>query len=221
MKDGLLLDGRTAKKMSWYIFIAVYTTFASIVFASPKFKVEVVTKPLECERPSKYGDQVFVHFNGTKYDTGEVFDKSHPEKPFRFQLGIGDVIEGFEEGLIDMCPGEIRKLTVPPNMAYGVDGGSSPQMPGGTLLFDVELVHAEQGPRHPEVFKGMDVDGDKRLSRFELVRFLEQEIDKANGKKMSRAEEMKIVNDIFLMEDADKDGFISIIEFSGNKHDEL
>lgn len=41
-------------------------------------------------------------------------------------------------------------------------------MPGGTLEFEVELVHAEEGPRHPNVFKGMDIDGDKFLTRFEV-----------------------------------------------------
>lgn len=45
-----------------------------------------------------------------------------------------------------------------------------PQMPGGTVVFEVELVHAEEGPRHPKVFKRMDIDGDKFLSKFE-VRF--------------------------------------------------
>ena len=43
-----------------------------------------------------------------------------------------------------------------------------PQMPAGTLVFEVELVHAEEGPRHPKVFKSMDIDGDKYLTRLEV-----------------------------------------------------
>ncbi|XP_039265353.2 peptidyl-prolyl cis-trans isomerase FKBP14-like [Styela clava] len=204
-----------------WILTCVLTLYVGVTCGSLQFKVEVLQKPDQCERLSKYGDQVFVHFNGTKFDTGELFDKSHPDKPFRFQLGIGEVIEGFEEGLIDMCPGEKRRLTVPPNMAYGVDGGSVPQMPGGTIIFEVELVHAEQGPRHPDVFKEMDLDADKHLSKFEFVHYLRMEVEKAKGHTMSSAEEMKLTNDIFELEDFNKDGFISIWEFSGNKHDEF
>jgi len=48
---------------------------------------------------------------------------SHKDKPYRFQLGTGEVIEGFDEGLVDMCPGEKRRLTVPPHLAYGHEGG--------------------------------------------------------------------------------------------------
>ena len=44
-------------------------------------------------------------------------------------------------------------------------------MPGGTLVFEVELVHAEEGPRHPKVFKSIDLDGDKQLSKFEVSLF--------------------------------------------------
>ena len=48
---------------------------------------------------------------------------SHKDKPYRFQLGTGEVIEGFDEGLVKMCPGEKRKITVPPHMGYGHKGG--------------------------------------------------------------------------------------------------
>ena len=51
------------------------------------------------------------------------FHFSHSDKPYRFQLGTGEVIEAFDEGLVKMCPGEKRKLTVPPHMGYGHKGG--------------------------------------------------------------------------------------------------
>nr|CAB3246438.1 FK506-binding protein 2-like [Phallusia mammillata] len=192
-----------------------------ISHGTPHFKIDVVHKPDNCERVSKYGDQMFVHFVGTKLATGEVFDKSHEDKPYRFQLGTGEVIEGFDEGLVGMCPGEKRKLTVPPHMAYGHKGGHLPQMPGGTLVFDVELVHAEVGPRHPNVFKSMDIDGDKYLTRFEVREYLRSEVKKTEGPPMSEQEQVEIVDSILEMEDIDKDGRISHIEFSGNKHDEF
>ncbi|XP_076821780.1 peptidyl-prolyl cis-trans isomerase FKBP14-like [Clavelina lepadiformis] len=203
------------------IAVSLLSTSLPLSHCTPHFKIDVLYKPPECERESKYGDQMFVHFVGKKADTGETFDKSIEEKPYRFQLGTGEVIEGFDEGLVNMCPGEKRKLTVPPHMAYGHGGGHLPQMPGGTLVFEVELVHAEEGPRHPKVFKEMDIDGDKFLSKFELREYLRKEVTDANAKPMSLDDEVKLIEDILAMEDVDKDGYISHTEFSGTKHDEF
>ena len=55
-----------------------------------------------------------------------------------------------------MCIGEKRRLFIPPELAYGENGGGTPETPGGDVIFDIELIHAEQGPRHPEVFDIMD-----------------------------------------------------------------
>uniref|UniRef100_F7A491 peptidylprolyl isomerase n=1 Tax=Ciona intestinalis TaxID=7719 RepID=F7A491_CIOIN len=207
------------------VMFAVYFICVAVllqtVYATPHFKIEEVFKPEECERPSRYGDEVFVHFVGKSADTGLEFDRSHADKPYRFQLGTGEVIEGFDEGLANMCPGEKRKLTIPPHMAYGHKGGHLPQMPGGTLLFDVEMVHAQEGPRHPKVFDSMDIDGDKKLSKFELRDYLRAKVDEADAKKMTPQEEVDLVNEILAFEDIDKDGFISKHEFSGSKHEEL
>jgi len=204
-----------------YIVLLLLCLFNSYTCLT-KFKVEVLDKGNSpCERKSKYGDQVFVHFVGTKLSTGEEFDRSHADKPYRFQLGLGEVIEGFEEGLLNMCPGEKRKLTIPPNMAYGMKGGSLPQMPGGTLIFEVELVHAEEGPRHPKVFKNMDLDGDKFLTSFEVLHWIKSEIELAGAIQLSPSDEREFVEQVMLAEDKNKDGKVSFVEFCGNKHDEL
>lgn len=53
------------------------------------------------------------------------------DQPFTFQLGVGQVIKGWDQGLTDMCVGETRKLTIPPTLAYG-DRGAGNVIPGGT-----------------------------------------------------------------------------------------
>lgn len=73
-----------------------------------------------------------MHYEGTLED-GTVFDSSYSrDAPLQFQLGVGQVIKGWDEGLTRMCVGEKRKLTIPPELAYG-NRGVGPIPPKATL----------------------------------------------------------------------------------------
>lgn len=89
------------------------------------------------------GDTLTVHYVGTLSD-GKVFDSSlDRDTPFTFTLGVGQVIRGWDEGLAGMRVGGKRQLTVPPEYGYGEEGaGTVP--PNSTLIFEVELLDAEQ-----------------------------------------------------------------------------
>ena len=95
----------------------------------------------ECTGKSKKGDKLAVHYVGTLKDSGEKFDSSRDRgSPFEFTLGQGQVIKGWDRGMVNMCPGEVRKLTIESSLAYG-EHGSPPKIPGGaTLVFEVELI---------------------------------------------------------------------------------
>ena len=69
-------------------------------------------------KEAKKGDTVKVHYQGKSKD-GELFDKSDEKNPFKFTIGEGRVIPGFEEAVLGMSPGESKKIEVPPNKAYG------------------------------------------------------------------------------------------------------
>lgn len=86
------------------------------------------------------GKNVSVNYIGTLVD-GTKFDSSYDRnEPFSFTLGIGQVIEGWEEGIVGMKVGGKRKLTIPSSMAYG-EAGIPGVIPGGaTLVFEVELL---------------------------------------------------------------------------------
>ena len=77
---------------------------------------------MECTRKTVAGDKVDVHYRGTLTD-GTEFDASYNRgQPLSFTVGQGQVIKGWDQGLLDMCPGEKRKLTIQPEWAYGSRG---------------------------------------------------------------------------------------------------
>ncbi len=89
---------------------------------------------------AKAGDVLLVHYIGTLSD-GTVFDTSRKpgRQPFRFTLGKGTVIKGWEQGLAGMRVGETRQLVIPPELAYG-DRAQGPIPAGSTLFFRVEML---------------------------------------------------------------------------------
>ena len=81
-----------------------------------------------------------MHYTGTLV-SGKRFDSSRGRAPFEFSLGGGEVIQGWDEGLVGMCVGEKRQLTIPPKLGYGSRGaGGGLIPPNAVLLFDVELL---------------------------------------------------------------------------------
>ncbi|CAH1179286.1 unnamed protein product [Phaedon cochleariae] len=215
-----------------FVGICFFAILVVCARGAEDLKVEVLYKPDSCEVKSKTGDMLTMHYTGTLTD-GTKFDSSlDREQPFSFQLGVGQVIKGWDQGLVDMCVGEKRKLTIPPQLGYG-DAGAGNVIPGkATLIFEVELINVgDAQPSTTNVFKEIDGNKDNQLSREEVREFVSEYLKKqmveAEGgapseevKKMMEDHD-KLVEEIFQHEDKDKNGFISHSEFSGPKHDEL
>ncbi len=92
---------------------------------------------------ARAGKTVSVHYtgylqNGTKFDSS--LDRG---EPFTFALGAGQVIRGWDEGLVGMKVGGRRKLVIPPELAYGTRGAGRLIPPNATLVFDVELIEVK------------------------------------------------------------------------------
>ncbi|ORT59986.1 FKBP-type peptidyl-prolyl cis-trans isomerase [Streptomyces sp. CB03238] len=91
---------------------------------------------------AKAGDMVKVHYVGVAFSTGEEFDASwNRGTPLSFQLGAGQVIAGWDQGVQGMKVGGRRKLTIPADLAYGERGAGGGRIaPGETLIFVCDLV---------------------------------------------------------------------------------
>jgi FKBP-type peptidyl-prolyl cis-trans isomerase len=88
------------------------------------------------------GKRVSVHYTGTLTD-GKQFDSSVGRSPFLFQLGAGQVIKGWDQGVAGMKVGGKRRLTIPPELAYGKRGFPGAIPPDATLVFEVELLEVQ------------------------------------------------------------------------------
>jgi peptidylprolyl isomerase len=90
---------------------------------------------------AKAGDQVTVQYVGVDYETGEEFDSSwEGGQRFEFELGAGEVIPGWDQGVEGMKEGGRRQLIIPPDLAYGAQGQPPAIAPDATLVFVIDLV---------------------------------------------------------------------------------
>ena len=135
------------------IFLVVVAFGALIYYNATKDKVtpgEVMTTASGLKyqditvgtgQEAKTGDTVSVHYSGYLTD-GTKFDSSVDRgEPFQFTVGAGNVIAGWDEGLVGMRVGGVRQLTIPPDLGYGAAGaGGGTIPPNATLIFDVELI---------------------------------------------------------------------------------
>ncbi|KAJ1895635.1 hypothetical protein LPJ66_004470 [Kickxella alabastrina] len=109
--------------------------------ALKQLQIGVKFRPASCPQRTSLGDKISVHYTGKLLSTGEVFDSSLDRKePIEFTVGHGHVIKGWDQGLLNMCIGEKRRLKIPAELGYG-KRGSPPVIPASAdLVFDTELV---------------------------------------------------------------------------------
>ena len=120
--------------------IAAVVFFGTI--ASAGVTKEIIKKGTGAE--PKAGQTVVVHYVGT-FPTGKKFDSSRDRgEPFKFTLGAGQVIRGWDEGVATMKVGEKAKFTITPDYAYGSRGAGGVIPPNATLVFEVELLGIEK-----------------------------------------------------------------------------
>ena len=179
--------------------------------------VNVYEGPTECDSPIAAGNQLSIHYVGKIAESsatgekGSKFDSSRDRgDPFTFAIGMGQVIKGWDQGLLGLCKGAKATLTIPPEEGYG-DSGAGGVIPGGaTLEFDVEVVDiSEESEEMPgmndDLFSEIDTNGDGFLDEAEILVYF---------KSMDMEE---VPEELWEHEDKDGDRKISWEEFSGPK----
>jgi FKBP-type peptidyl-prolyl cis-trans isomerase len=126
-----------------YLFICIVLLVGNLYSQEPADLV-MEDKLIGTGTEAVAGKKVTVHYSGF-LTNGTMFDSSIPRKtPFTFILGAGEVIQGWDRGVVGMKVGGKRKLTIPSKYGYGARGAGGVIPPNATLIFDVELLKVEK-----------------------------------------------------------------------------
>ncbi|MEL0078442.1 MAG: peptidylprolyl isomerase [Rhodospirillales bacterium] len=112
------------------------------------------------------GDLVQVHYTG-KLSDGEEFDSSRDEEPLKVEIGAGQLIQGFEDGLMGMSIGESKTVIIPPDQAYGlrheemVRAVTLDQLPDGLEVQEGMVLESSDQQGHRVELRVTEIDGDK------------------------------------------------------------
>ena len=176
------------------------------------------------------GDYIRIHFTVSIADTsktgvpGHVYETTLTDgNAIGVTIGEGEVIPGWDQGMMGLCKGDKVILVVPPHLAYGADGTGTGEedIPGdATIKFDVEIVSVMDGPPADEdteqarvMFEGADTDKDGKLSRAEFDAMFAAQL----AEESADAEELAMVaeqlSSFWNSQDHDGDGFLTLEEF--------
>jgi peptidylprolyl isomerase len=112
--------------------------------ATPPAKLKIKDLAKGHGKAAKAGETVTVQYDGVLYENGTEFDASwNRHQPFSFPLGAGQVIPGWDKGVVGMKAGGRRVLTIPPELGYGPQG-SGPIPPNSTLVFVVDMLKIQK-----------------------------------------------------------------------------
>ncbi|KAJ6513429.1 hypothetical protein C8R45DRAFT_963639 [Mycena sanguinolenta] len=134
------------------LLIAAVAVAANDAAPPTELLIETTYMPEECPAKAAKNDKIQVHYTGTLFSNGNKFDSSLDRgSPLPLTLGVGQVIKGWDQGLVGMCLNEKRTLTIPSDLAYGSRGFGSVIPANSALVFTVELVGLESKAKHEEL----------------------------------------------------------------------
>ncbi|KAA6359187.1 MAG: putative FK506-binding protein 2 [Streblomastix strix] len=113
-----------------------------------KLQILTLKIPDECTNKSKLGDKLFVKYAAFLLQTGEQLANIYEsQESFSFRIGKGKVLKGWDQGLLEMCKGERRKLFIPPELGFGALGLGDLIPPNASLMYIVDLIDIKDQPK--------------------------------------------------------------------------
>lgn len=190
----------------------LFVCLAAAITAASELEVHVYDGPTECDEADrvKVGDQLGMHYTGTIADSSESgepgaqFGSSRGRGVLERTIGVGQVIQGWDEGLIGLCKGAKANLVIPPELGYGSSGAGDVVPGGATLRFDVEVVSVSEPPPQPNLFEELDADQDGVLTPEEIAAHFRRDDPNA-----------EMPPGLMEREDTNEDGVVSREEFGG------
>lgn len=207
----------TLRNLAVMALICTSLNFNAAPVSAADLSVEVYGGVTECDDSDKVekGNHVEMHYTGTIHkssetgEKGKQFDSSLDRgQTFGTTIGVGQVIPGWDQGIVGLCKGAKANLIIPPELGYG-ENGAGGDIPGGaTLHFDVEVVSISDGPPPPEnLFEKIDLNKDSKLDKEEVLTFFKEQ----GGEEIPEG--------LWEKEDKNQDGVIDWDEFGGPKGD--
>lgn len=200
------------------------------VFASSNaldgVKIQTTFLPEECEVKAEDGNLVVFSYTAYLSD-GKVFSSSKEQLggPVSHSIGSGQASPHFDQGIIGMCNKEKRRITLPATEEFTYKGFGGHATTGEMVSFDIEMIEIV---KMDKVFVAVDTNKDQKIDRDEMRAYMQRMLEarqKVNP-DLEHADmigdQETVINNIFMEEDTDKDGFISQIEFGhAPRHAEL
>ncbi|KAG1512902.1 hypothetical protein G6F53_004832 [Rhizopus delemar] len=126
MKDNNAVGEKKTENVKHFDFILICT----------------INKPEKCGLKASSSSTVRIHYRSRVWGQEEYFESTYiREAPLEVKLGNGNLLKGIEDGIHGMCTGEIRRLLIPPNQAYGAIGIPNLVPPNTAIVVDVEMVN--------------------------------------------------------------------------------
>ncbi|CAE8599613.1 unnamed protein product, partial [Polarella glacialis] len=135
----------------YFYYITQYKSGQNKIKHLKELDIVVHKKPSSCSITASTGDLVHLHYTSYLKSSGKQFETTREKAdPYVFKLGTcndktkPECLKGFENGVLGMCAGEKRKVTIPPKLAYGKEGRPPDIKPDETVIFNIELVDIDK-----------------------------------------------------------------------------
>ncbi|KAG0163526.1 Peptidyl-prolyl cis-trans isomerase fpr2 [Apophysomyces sp. BC1034] len=140
------------------LFVLVTLVLAEEEKPQPtKLMGAVLRKPTECSQKVGSNDRIKLHYTAKVWGEDEYFENTYETNPLSYKLGKDTIMKGMNQGIKGMCPGEVRRLLIPANLAFGELGIPGKVPPNTAVIYEVEMLDVQSPFKSPWFWSGIAV----------------------------------------------------------------